>query len=518
MKNARRLAQNLSVACALLTFSSGAFAQKDPGVRGGIQNTGGGLQQQGIPIPRPPLISRNPTTGATVNENERLSFLEGILRAGQLESTCDDCADVTDGSPVFGMGELDPMFPQFHTNSNGLGARHNADQCFVCHAQPSLGGSGGFIVPNPGNGPPQQAENPQFHLVPHRYSRQNIVPSFEHQFGPIREVRFKYKPDGTPDGGVHQLWTVRGSTNDPTIPNCALTQPDFEAESKAGNLAFRIPLQMLGLGLIESIQDREILAQHDATAALRAPLGITGHPNRSGNDGTITRFGWKAQNKSITIFAGEAYNVEMGITNEAFPTATEEDPDCQGPEKPEPNDVVRTDPNEIKNQAFDNPLHILPDWQQFQILMRFTDGPAPAQNPSHSAQRGRTLFSDIGCALCHTPQMQTAPVMNSPVLQNRPVNLFSDMFVHHMGSRLADDISQGQAAGDEFRSTPLWGVGQRIFFLHDGRTSDLLQAIQNHASPASSKYPPSEANGVVHKFSQLSPADKQAILDFLRSL
>jgi hypothetical protein len=518
MKNTRRLAQNLFVACALLTFSSGAFAQRDPGVRGGIQNTGGGLQQKGIPIPHPPLISPHPTTGATVNEAERLSFEEGILRAGQLESTCDACADVTDGSPVIGLGELDPMFPQFHTNSNGLGARHNADQCFVCHGQPSLGGSGGFIVPNPGNGLPKQAENPQFGLVPHRYGRLNTIPSFEHQFGPIREVRFKYKADGTADGGVHQLWTVRGSTNDKTIPNCALTQPDFETEAKAGNLAFRIPLQMLGLGLMESIQDREILAQHDATAGPRGSLGITGHPNRSGNDGTITRFGWKAQNKSITIFAGEAYNVEMGITNEAFPTATEEDPDCQGPEKPEPNDVVRTDATDNKNQAFDNPLHILPDWQQFQILMRFTDGPAPAANPSESAQRGRTLFAEVGCALCHTPQMQTAPVMNSAVLQNRPVNLFSDLFVHHMGSKLADDISQGQAAGDEFRSTPLWGVGQRIFFLHDGRTSDLLQAIQSHSSPASSKYPASEANGVVRKFSQMSPADKQAILDFLRSL
>lgn len=518
MKHTRRLAQNLTVACALLIFSSWAFGQKDPGVRGGIQNTGGGLQQQGIPIPHPPVISPNPTTGATINDNERLSFEEGILRAGQLESTCDDCADVKDGSPVTGVGEVDPMFPQFHTNSNGLGARHNADQCFVCHAQPTLGGSGGFIVPNPGDGTPKPAENPQFGLVPHRYGRLNTVPSFERQFGPIREVRFKYKADGSPDGGVHQLWTVRGSTNDTTIPNCALTQPDFEAEAKASNLAFRIPLPMLGLGLIESIQDREILARHDATVGQRAPLGITGHPNRSGNDGTITRFGWKAQNKSISIFAGEAYNVEMGITNEAFPTATEEDPDCQGPGKPEPNDVVRTDSNESKNQRFDNPLHILPDWQQFQILMRFTDGPAPAANPSQSAQRGKSLFTEVGCALCHTPQMQTAPVMNSAVLQNRPVNLFSDLFVHHMGSRLADDITQGQAGGDEFRSAPLWGVGQRIFFMHDGRTSDLLDAIHDHASPASAKYSASEANGVVRKFDRLTPADKQAVLDFLRSL
>src|SRR6202011_2303673 len=93
-----------------------------------------------------------------------------------------------------------------------------------------------------------------------------------------------------------------------------------------GNLAFRIPLQMLGLGLIESIQDLEILAHHDATAAARARLGIGGQPNRSGNDGTITRFGWKAQNKSLAIFAGEAYNVEMGITNDVFPNRTDETP------------------------------------------------------------------------------------------------------------------------------------------------------------------------------------------------
>jgi cytochrome c553 len=502
--------------CTLFMFCSPMWGQKDPGVRGGLQNTGGGLQRKGIPIPHPPLIGPNPKTGATVNDNERASFEEGILRAGQLESTCDTCAEVTDGSPV--PGELDPLFPQIHTNSNGLGARHNADQCFACHGHPVLGGSGGFLVPNPGDPHPKPAENPQFDLIPHRFGRQNDVPSFEHRFGPIREVRFKYHPDGTRDGGVHQLWTVRGTMNDTTIPNCSLTQPDFEEEYRAGNLAFRIPLQMLGLGLIESIQDREILSHHDATAPMRAALGIAGHPNRSGNDGTITRFGWKAQNKSITIFSGEAYNVEMGITNEAFPTATEEDTGCQGPSKPEPNDVIRTDTDEHNNQAFDNPLHILPDWLQFELLMRFTDGPAPDPHPSVSAQRGRALFEHTGCALCHTPQMQTAPVMNSPVLQDRPVNLYSDVIVHHMGARLADDVIQGQAGPDEFRTTPLWGVGQRIFFLHDGRTTDLMDAIEAHASGATQAYPASEANGVVHKFNQLSVSEKQAILDFLRSL
>jgi CxxC motif-containing protein (DUF1111 family) len=511
-----------AVAGLLCLLGPPAFAQQDPGVRGGQQNTAGYLEYRGIPIPHPPVISPNPTTGATITANELASFVEGINRAGQLESTCDVCSDVTPGSPVTGLGELDPIFPQFHTNSNGLGARHNADQCFVCHAQPTLGGSGGFIVPNPGQGTPMLPENPLFRLVPLRFGKQNVVPSFELQYGPIREVRFKYKPDGTRDGGVHQLWVVTGIKTDPTLTSCSLTQPNFAAQFQAGNLSFRIPLQMLGLGLIDSIQDREILSHFTATASQRAALGITGHPNRSGNDGTITRFGWKAQNKSITMFAAEAYNVEMGITNELFPTATEEDPGCNGPEKPEPNDVTRTAPDDSTNEAFNNPLHILADWMQFTLLMRFTDAPQPDPNPSASAQRGRTVFGTTGCALCHTPQMQTAPVMNSAVLQNRPANLFSDLLVHHMGAGLADDIIQGQAGPDEFRTTPLWGVGQRLFFLHDGRTNDLLQAIILHASQSQSQannnYPASEANAVIQRFLGLSVADKQAILDFLRSL
>jgi CxxC motif-containing protein (DUF1111 family) len=317
---------------------------------------------------------------------------------------------------------------------------------------------------------------------------------------------------------VHQLWVVTGINSDPTIKHCSIVQPDFAAELAKDNLSFRIPLQMTGLGLIESIQDREILAHQTATANQRAALGITGHPNRSGNDGTITRFGWKAQNKSIAMFAAEAYNVEMGITNELFPTATEEDPKCQGPEKPEPNDVTRTATTDVTNDLFNNPLHILADWMQFQMLMRFTDGPQPDPDPSSSARLGRQVFNNVGCGLCHTPQMQTAPVMNSAVLENRPVNLFSDLLVHHMGAGLADDIVQGAAGPDEFRTTPLWGVGQRLFFLHDGRTSDLLEAINAHFSAATNTYAPSEANAVIGNFRNLSAGLQQAVLDFLRSL
>jgi len=485
------------------------LAQKDPGVRSGSPGAGG------------------PISGLT--PNEQLLFNEGRLRVVQLESVCDTCNDVTLGSD----SGQDPNLATL-TNSSGLGVRFNGDQCSVCHQQPSIGGSGGFLVPNPQDPPAKhrKPENPMFDLIPHRKGGQNHVPSFITQYGPIREVRFQRNPDGTPDGGVHALFTVVGRTDIGASGCNASTLPptDFETQYRNGNLSFRIPLQLFGLGLIESIQDLTILNNSASTAAARAKQGIGGIPNRSGNDGTITRFGWKAQNKSLAIFAGEAYNVEMGVTNDVFPTTRDETPACnQGIN--EPNDITRTDDNDARNQTFTNSLHMLPDWLGFAIFMRELAPPDPAPF-SASALRGQQLFGTgagspgVGCFLCHTPAMVTGPRHETGALQNVTAHLYSDLLIHHMGGDLADNVAQGLAQGDMFRTTPLWGVGQRMFFLHDGRTNDLLEAIKAHTSAAQdnegerrgSSYPPSEATAVIRTFNALSPADKQAILDFLRSL
>src|SRR5215472_11496296 len=496
-----------------LATASMSFAQKDPGVRQGPAGAG------------TPLSGLTPT--------ERSMFQEGLQRAIQLEGVCDDCNDMTLGSFI----DSATANLVFKTNSSGLGTRFNGDQCTSCHNQPALGGSGGFMVPNTPEPPGQfrKPENPMFDLIPHRKGATNHVPSFIEQFGPIREVRFAKKPDGTPDGGVHQLFTIvgrsdvfpAGQTN--TCTAAALPATDFDTQFQNGNLRFRIPLQMFGLGIIDGIQDREILGRHDATAAIRKELGILGAPNRSANDGTITRFGWKAQNKSIAMFAGEAYNVEMGVTNDVFPQAVDESPLCTA-DKSEPNDITRFDPTDVHNQSFFNPLHELPDWLMFAIFMRFLDAPQPAPL-SPSAQRGQQLYGSgpespgIGCVACHTATMVTPARSETAALQSLTVHPFSDLLIHHMGKGLADDITQGAATGDMFRTTPLWGVGQRIFFLHDGRTGDLLQAIQAHHSPGgecengnndsrhSPCYGPSEANAVIKNFNALSPADKQAILD-----
>ncbi len=497
-------------AVLLVLVSSVCLAQRDPGVRPGPAGAG------------------SPLAGLTPIE---LSFFnEGVQRAIQLEAACDSCSDVKLGSFT------DPAMANLVTltNSAGLGARFNGDQCTVCHNQPALGGSGGFMVPNPQD-PPESLrtpENPMFDLIPHRKGAANRVPSFITRYGPIREVRFARKPDGSPDGGVHQLFTVVGRSDIGT-PGCTadiLPQPDFETEYRRGNVRFRIPLQLYGLGILDGIQDSEILRRHDATASLRALLGIMGVPNRSANDGTITRFGWKAQNKSIAVFAAEAYNVEMGVTNDLFPQATEENPACNF-DKSEPNDITRFDPDDSRNQSFFNPYHQEPDWMLFAMFMRFLDAPQPAHF-SESARRGQQLFGTgpdnpgIGCFTCHTPTMVTPPRSETPALENVTAHPYTDLLIHHMGAGLADDITQGLATGDMFRSTPLWGVGQRIFFLHDGRTSDLLQAIMAHFSPAencgpsqgATCYGPSEANAVIARFNALPHGDKQAILNFLRSL
>ena len=147
------------------------------------------------------------------------------------------------------------------------------------------------------------------------------------------------------------------------------------------------------------------------------------------------------------------------------------------------------------------------------------------------------MFNAVGCALCHTPTLHTGKKVATGALQDTDAKLYSDLLLHDMGPGLADGISQGSAAGGEFRTAPLWGLGQRIFFLHDGRTSDLLAAIQahassgygsgqippsaanqDHASPGSGQKPVSEANQVIAKFNQLPETYKQSILNFLRGL
>lgn len=424
------------------------------------------------------------------------------------------------------------VFNEVDAVPNGLGPRFNLDGCGGCHAQPAAGGS-------------SPATNPQV-AVATANGAKNTLPSFITANGPVREVRFVRNPNGTPDGGVHDLFVITGRSD---APGCNITQPNFAAAVAANNAIFRIPTPTFGLGLVEAVPDSALQAALAANAQQKSALGISGNFNTSGNDGTITRFGWKAQNKSLLIFAGEAYNVEQGITNDAFPNERETNPSCQFNALPESTTNFSDGTNGASPAA-----GFSQDIIDFAAFMRMLAPPTPASGTATatnaaasttgtsvqvasagptsvlaaasgsssststtpaatttSISRGQQVFSNIGCAACHIPSQTTGKsVMTGQ--SNVTFQPLSDFALHAMGTGLADGVSQGGAAGNEFRTAPLWGVGQRIFFLHDGRTKDLKVAIQQHASSGS------EANTVIRNFNMLSVSDQQSVLNYLRSL
>jgi len=378
-------------------------------------------------------------------------------------------------------------FEEADGTDEGLGPTMNLDACSGCHAQPAVGGTSPFT-------------NPQVAFA-NANGATNRIPPFIQKDGPVREARFVRNPDGTRDGGVHALFTIAGRAD---APGCALGQPEFDAQLALGNVIFRIPTPVYGAGLIEQIPDKVIRANQASNAILKSALGISGRTNHNGNDGTVARFGWKAQNKSLLVFSGEAYNVEMGITNELFQTERNETASCQ----------FTGVPNNITIPDATTPLEALSAIEKFALFQRFLAAPTPSPDTpggARSIASGKSLFVNVGCALCHTPALYTGRA-SVAALQHQQVALFSDLLLHDMGAGLADGISQGQAGPREFRTAPLWGLGKRIFFLHDGRTSDLAVAIQAHRSVGS------EANVVVREFNYLLESQKQDLFNFLRSL
>jgi CxxC motif-containing protein (DUF1111 family) len=461
---------------AVLFLAGMALAQTDPGVQAASRGTGAALSSV--------LANDNPGILAF--------FQDGQTRFQDVEQ-------VKGGANV------------------GLGPRFNSNSCSSCHAQPAVGGTG-------------PAVNPQFRFVSSGVAPQDTTPSFITANGPTREARFPFffNANGTantnnPNGGVETIFTVSGR---PDAGSCSLQQPSFAAAAAANNLIFRIPTPVFGAGLIENLDDSTLLK--NAANNNNNNLGISGTLNHNGNDGTITRFGWKAQNKSLHIFSGEAYNVEMGISNLLFgqdrPLPGEDGNGGTGSTGLPANCLNLSGggyPEDANNPGQTTAAAVLDDVSAFANFMR-TLAPPPTggvvrngvQVSQTSINNGRSLFIAVGCATCHNPTPGNTQASNiTGSLSNAPVNAFSDIEIHHMGTTLADNVGQSGAGGDQFRTAPLWGLGQRIFLLHDGRCTDLLCAIEAHESNGG------EATVVESIFdNNLTASQQQDVLNFLRSL
>ena len=481
----------MPAALLAVSIAPQSFAQTDPGVRPGPING-----QTGATSTKPLAVSPVVNTDALGSPSTAITafFQDGLTRFQDTEV-------VVGGA------------------NNGLGPRFNFNQCSGCHFAPTVGGSS------------PATNNPQSQVIAKGIvnSQTNTIPAFIMASGPVREARFPFffNANGTvntnaPNGGVETIFTVSGLSG---ATGCNLTQPNFALAQQENNIIFRIPTPLFGAGLLENVDDSTLLANKAAQAG--ANLGIGGTFNFNGNDGTIARFGWKAQNKSLEIFSGEAYNVEMGISNELFP----QDRPLPGEEQTGsglpaaclnltttgyPEDTTNFTPTSTSSNAFLQNASIPSDVVQFATFMRLLAPPIQSTTTpggANSITNGRNVFVNVGCGVCHTPTINfTQPSNFASGLNKQSVAAFSDLEIHHMGTGLADNVSQGNAGGDQFRTAPLWGVGQRVFFLHDGRTSDLLVAIRAHASSGS------EATQVVNNFNLLTVSNQQDLLNFLRSL
>lgn len=475
----------------------------DPGPRGGTPGAGA----PAAPVPADPdnpaqqaqagvaclSASSNTTPAPGLTPAEKLACEQAILRFEEIDSV----SGTLPNEPGLGLG---PMF--------------NGNSCAMCHSEPGvLGSSPGLnsrINPRP---------NPQI-AVANLDGATNIIPSFITANGPVREGRLGIV-NGVPNGGVQALFTIAGRVD---AQGCMAMQPDFAAEIAANNITFRIPSPVFGGGLITNVLETTLEANLNATppgAPTSASLGINGILNRATGDGTTSRFGWKAQNKSLLVFAGEAYNVEQGVSNVNFPNEREGSAtNLAGcfDINPTPEDNTDFTATPAAGQTVSD---LSSDLINFDLAMELSAPPTPATPPftigsttitAAQVATGRQRFVAIGCANCHTPDLTTPTSSYTQALTHVTFHPYSDIAVHHMGTGLADGVTQGQATGDMFRSAPLWGVGQRLFLLHDGRTSDIVTAIEAHASSGS------EANAVITNFNTLKTADQQAVVNFLRAL
>ena len=310
---------------------------------------------------------------------------------------------------------------------------------------------------------------------------------------------------GTPDLALtrfsigHDLIPDLGG---PQFQNKAIPGAPYEVLPTNVDKSTRLPPPIFGLGLIENIPVETFLSYADETDI--DGDGISGRPNwvtppdyvpstevGGGSGQQFGRFSRKAQVSSLVQQVAEAFQQDIGITNDFIP----EEHFHSGDTVPDP---------EIDKLTVMETI----------IFLRLLS-PPPRGEITPEVESGEVLFNKIGCTSCHVPTMQTGP---SPIdaLNEVDVHLYSDMLLHDMGEELADNRPDGSATGKEWRTAPLWGtrlvaefLGGTPFFLHDGRATTFEGAIRAHGG---------EAQKVKEAFFNLSEAEQQAVIAFLESL
>lgn len=260
----------------------------------------------------------------------------------------------------------------------------------------------------------------------------------------------------------------------------------------------RIGMPVFGLGLLEAIDENDILANEDVDD--RDNDGISGKANYVWDpvQGTtaLGRFGWKAGTPSVLVQSAGAYNEDMGITNPVMPVESS---------------FGQT--NSDTASAF--PELSLEDLENVTFYVHTLGVPAGRDFDDPEVIRGRQLFEKINCVSCHTPSFTTGKLEGVSEVSNQIIYPYTDMLLHDMGDGLADNRNEFLANGREWKTRPLWGIGLTTVanghtnFLHDGRARNLTEAILWHGG---------EAEASTDAFKELSKEERGYLIRFLNAL
>lgn len=396
--------------------------------------------------------------------------------------------------------------PSTTTARDGLGPLFNTNACQNCH-----------IKDGRGHPPAPDAANAVSMLVrlsiPDSPAYANVIEQLGVVPEPVYGGQFQDMavPGVTPEGKVRVEYTpvpIRfkdGTEVELRKPVLQFTQLGYGPMHPDTRFSARVAPPMIGLGLLEAIPEQAILA--NAAAQAKENNGIKGRANRVWDDElqktVVGRFGWKAGQPNLNQQNVHAFSGDMGLTTSLRPfddctdaqTACKQAPNGNGPDgEPEVSDNI------------------------LRLVLFYTRNLAvPARRGVNDEQvlAGKNLFFQAGCQSCHTPKYTTAANAAEPELANQVIRPYSDLLLHDMGDGLADNRTEFQASGRDWRTPPLWGIGltQAVSghtqFLHDGRARNLLEAVLWHGG---------EAQKAQQQVLSFNAEQRAALLAFLNSL
>ena len=407
--------------------------------------------------------------------------------------------------------EGDALYDDVRTSSNGqgggLGPVYAGYSCGSCHlnagrTRPTLwteGGSGssGFssmlVYITRRNG----AFFRNYGRVLHDQAIYGVEPE-----GKLK-VEWRYETFEFPDGETYEL----------AAPTYTITE--WYADSIRPEDLFctvRIPLRHVGMGQMMAIDTREIEAL--AAKSNYPEYGISGRCNYITEKGVtgVGLSGNKAQHLDLTVELG--FSSDMGVTNSRYPEEI-----CEG--------QAQVDQGSMMGLSYDQLDVSTEEMEDVDLYMQSLSVPARRNVNDPQVQRGEQMFYQAKCHLCHTVTLHTRPrgstLLNGTQLTwlgSQTIHPYSDFLLHDMGSEimdvgLNDNYVSGLARGNEWRTTPLWGIGLQevvnghTYFLHDGRARNFVEAIMWHGG---------EGEASKNLFKNMSKEDRDALVAFLRSL